>query len=733
MKSRVSIVVCAIVLFVFLGGASANVVIMQCDVGGCGPVQSGWTALGSCGAFTNVAGSGIDVALSTGNPGACECRNPGGTGTLDDVEADLLFANDEESSPGGDFIITFSNLTPGTSYRLLSYHNRSDEGDTTIGNVTVTGATVISVPASIVQNHAIMDNPAQTEFIAGAGDATIRFEAPAGGCNGCQVFLNGFVLEITGTVIQFDSASSTGAESSSPASLLVNISNPDPGVTYTATYMAVGGTATNGADYTLAPSMLTFPPGVTSLPINIPITNDGIDEDDETIIVELLSASGGSAVLGSLNQHTYVILDPRPGVSFEQPSSSGLESVSTVFVGVTLSAPINDTVTVHYAVTGGTATYGTDYTVATGPLVFAPYEFSKNIQITVYDDAIEEVSNETIELTIVSTSSNVKLGFENQHTYTIIDNEQGLQFDGLIWFYSEDPSNLYVNPDNRLVWDVAKGSQITTRLPEHRLSVVGDYVEFKYWWMTDGPHDCPDCFGCDPYCLDDDITCIAGTGDFRAGLFEADGEYITDDGYDISSSVFQGYKGYQWRFGPNMLAGPLRIEEWCQGYKEVHKTGQTKKKDVSFSDLMKSNDHPKLRDLPGFELPPGEWSLWTIWLERTASDTVEVGITLNDRTYIVEDDSSSGQPSKIDVFAIYMRNGRPYSTCQIEPFCTQPGADYNGDFDVDWKDLDLFGDFWMALCHQSSNHCQGRDLDQNHRVDFKDFAIFASQWGANCD
>ncbi len=271
---------------------------------------------------------------------------------------------------------------------------------------------------------------------------------------------------------------------------------------------------------------------------------------------------------------------------------------------------------------------------------------------------------------------------------------------------------------------------MTTRHPEHRLRVVGDYVEFKYWWMTDGPHNCDDCFDCDLYCLDGDITCIAGTGDFRAGLFEADGEYITDDGYEISNSVFQGYKGYQWRFGPNMLAGPTR---WVDCTDEVHKTGQTKKKDVSFSDLMSSNDHPKLRDLPGFELPPGEWSLWTIWLERTASDTVEVGITLNDRTYIAEDDSSSGQPSKIDVFAIYMRNGRPYSTWQIEPVCKPPKGDLDGSGFFDWGDVDFFSNWWLRRCVPSNWYCDGCDLNDDSMCNFTDFALFASYFLTGCN
>ncbi|MHC4867000.1 MAG: hypothetical protein ACYTEX_23225, partial [Planctomycetota bacterium] len=212
MSRRLYFLIFAVSVLGLVNSAGAGLVIVQCDVGDCGPLQSGWTSLGGCGTHINVAGTGIDVTLTTGNPGACACRNPGGTGTLANVESDLLFADNEQSSPGGDFIITFSNLLAGASYRLLSYHNRSDEGDTTIGGVTITGATVVSVPASIVQNHAIMDSLAECIFIAGAGDASIRFEAPAGGCPGCQVFLNGFVLELNAPTLTFESDGSGGLE-----------------------------------------------------------------------------------------------------------------------------------------------------------------------------------------------------------------------------------------------------------------------------------------------------------------------------------------------------------------------------------------------------------------------------------------------------------------------------------------------------------------------------------------
>jgi hypothetical protein len=117
-----------------------------------------------------------------------------------------------------------------------------------------------------------------------------------------------------------------------------------------------------------------------------------------------------------------------------------------------------------------------------------------------------------------------------------------------------------------------------------------------------------------------------------------------------------------------MKAGPTR---WVDCHDEVHKTGNFQKKPESLSNLMTTNDG--LEDyIPGFELPPGEWSLWTISLERLSSSRVRTSITLNDRTYTWTDSSSSGQPSKIDVFAIHMRNGRPYSILALDSLAPPP-------------------------------------------------------------
>jgi hypothetical protein len=699
---------------------------MQCDVGDCGPLQSGWASLGGCGIHANVAGSGIDVTLATGNPGACSCRNPGGTGTLADVEWDLLFADNEQSSPGGDFIITFSNLVPGASYRLLSYHNRSDEGDTTIPGVTITGAAVVSAPASIVQNHAIMDNPAECIFIAGAGDVSIRFQAPAGGCSGCQAFLNGFVLELNAPTITFESDASGGLETITPVFVPVNLISPEPGETYTVQYAVIGGTATPGDDYSFTPGTFIFTPGQSTKYISIDIVDDGEPEEDETIILELSNATGLDVVLG-IDQHTYIISDTRPKVSFHTAASSGLEGSTPALVAVKLSLASDQTVTVDYAATGGTATNGSDYVLAADTLQFDPLETTQYISISIVNDSIKE-PDETIRLDL-SDPCNATLGTTTQHIRTILDDEEGTVWDNKVWYYSDNSGVPFVNAEDQLEWDPEKPEQFITRLPSQRLSVVGDVVEVVYWLLTDGDHSCQDCFDCGLYCLDDDITCIAGTSDFRFGLFEADGEYITSDGMGTSNSIFTGYKGYNWRFGPNMIAGPTR---WVDCTGEVHKTGNFAKKPVGSSSLMTNNEG--LEDyIPGFEQPPGEWSLLTLRLERTGSSDIDMSITYNDRTYSWTDGSASGQPSNIDVFGVHMRNGRPYDRLVLDTICVTPPGDLDGDEDEEWDDLGIFTDYWLNRCRPSEGWCAGADINQDVLVNGEDYALFAQRWQDRCE
>ncbi|TFG50111.1 MAG: LamG domain-containing protein, partial [Candidatus Brocadiia bacterium] len=268
-------------------------------------------------------------------------------------------------------------------------------------------------------------------------------------------------------------------------------------------------------------------------------------------------------------------------------------------------------------------------------------------------------------------------------------------------YYSESPNTrLFVNAYNQLEWKPEKGGQFTARIPEQRLSQVGDKVEITYLWMTDGAHNCADCFAC-YNCYDGSIECIAGTSDFRVGLFQADGEYVTSDGYSVSSSsIWTGYKGYAFRFGPNMIhdpgiyAAPPGSGRWVDCTGEVHKTGEFQKKPASLSNLLYSNDG-LIPYIYGFGLPPGRFSQFTISVERLSSISVKCSITLNGQTQTWTDTNITEQAQKIDVIAIHMRNGRPYSRLVLGKCDDMGTADLNSDDKVDYKDLGIIIADWL--------------------------------------
>jgi len=201
-----------VVVLGLINGASAykTGTILKCDAGADpntadSPLQAGWTVV-VAGINVDVNSTGINVKLETGDPAQIALRTPGGSGPLADVETDLYFANNENKSPGNDFILTLYNLQDGY-YFLRSYHNRPDELSCVIQGVVISGAgTLISAPDKYVQNHDSMAEPAEIIFdSSGGGGVAIRYIGPdyadpnqSGGNNSPQAYFNGFTLEYLG-------------------------------------------------------------------------------------------------------------------------------------------------------------------------------------------------------------------------------------------------------------------------------------------------------------------------------------------------------------------------------------------------------------------------------------------------------------------------------------------------------------------------------------------------------
>ncbi|RKE03279.1 cadherin domain-containing protein [Marinifilum flexuosum] len=208
-----------------------------------------------------------------------------------------------------------------------------------------------------------------------------------------------------------------------------------------------------GVDYSITGSPIKIIAGSTSNTITITVSNDDLDEPDETVIVNMGEPT--NAIQGATSTFTANIIDNdlAPTVSFNTENSERSESISSTDLQVNLSAASGYPVSVDYVVQGtSTATgSGTDYTLANGTLSFAEGETSKNISISdIIDDTLDE-EDETIEV-ILTNPNNASLGTKQTHTYTILDND--------------DPPTVSFTTESQVSSNESGTMQITAELSE---------------------------------------------------------------------------------------------------------------------------------------------------------------------------------------------------------------------------------------------------------------------------
>jgi len=101
-------------------------------------------------------------------------------------------------------------------------------------------------------------------------------------------------------------------------------------------YTVIGGTAAGGGvDYTLEPDKLVFDPGQSTQYIPVTLVDDGVEEDNETIILELSGIAGAHP---AITEHTLEIADPTVlelavDLALEAPWNSGIADMRTVKPG----------------------------------------------------------------------------------------------------------------------------------------------------------------------------------------------------------------------------------------------------------------------------------------------------------------------------------------------------------------------------------------------------------------
>lgn len=187
-------------------------------------------------------------------------------------------------------------------------------------------------------------------------------------------------------------------------------------------YVASGGTATPGADYTPVAGTLTWPGGdATPQTFTIPISDDLVPEGDETVDLTLSNPTGGAS-LGTPSAAVLTILDDEAGGSLQFGAAGytvGAYGVS-ITIDVTRSGSVAGAVSVDYDTSDGTATLAdADYVQASGTLNWVDMDGApKTFDVLITDDVLAEPA-ETINLTLSNPTGGAILGAPSASVITI--------------------------------------------------------------------------------------------------------------------------------------------------------------------------------------------------------------------------------------------------------------------------------------------------------------------------
>ena len=352
-------------------------------------------------------------------------------GAYEDVSSDLTVTIKENDAPNVTVSPTTLPIIEGMSGMYSVVLTSEPTADVTVTMATNLAGTDLSVspsPAALVFTADNWNDP-QTVTVNAAVDADAVTDpavtlthtvTSTGDYNGVAA---SDVLVTIGetTVPELSIASSSQTEGAGTIGFAVTLSaaSDQP---VTVEYGTQGVTATQGTDYTGATGTVTFAAMETGKTISVALTDDTLDEINETFTVTLSNPSANATVSASAGTATGTITDDdnAPAVGLAAAAASAEEGESLSFE-VRLGAASAKTVTVAYATTGVTATQGTDYTGASGTLTFAPGgALGQTITVLTAEDALDE-ADETFALAL-SGAANAILGTASA-TGTITDDD----------------------------------------------------------------------------------------------------------------------------------------------------------------------------------------------------------------------------------------------------------------------------------------------------------------------
>jgi alpha-tubulin suppressor-like RCC1 family protein len=188
----------------------------------------------------------------------------------------------------------------------------------------------------------------------------------------------------------------------------------------TVSYSLLAGTA-GGGDLALGDGTATIPAGSQTVDVDVPVSDDALDEDDETFTIVLRDASNGIQLDRSQATGTIADDDAPPAVGIQPATvAEGDTSLTDATLSVQLSQPSGKQVAVAYATADGDASNPDDYRASSGRLVFRPGEQQAVVHVSVRGDSAVE-TDETLSVSL-SEPENATLG-DGSASLTIDDDD----------------------------------------------------------------------------------------------------------------------------------------------------------------------------------------------------------------------------------------------------------------------------------------------------------------------
>lgn len=390
------------------------------------------------------------VSLALSNPtGPATLGTPSSatlTITDNDLEPNVRFSTDNYPVNEGDGSRMITVQLSEASGREVTVDYTTGDGTATTGeDYTTTAGTLRFVPGDTSETFTvpIIDDNVFERFdesinlaLSGANNATIGSPGTA------RILIRD---NDTKANVQFSRSNYDVNEGDDFATISVVLSRP-VGELVSINYATSDGTATAGADYTARNNTLTFPSGVITRTFTVPITDDLIDENNETVNLSLSSPQPSAALnLGPRSSSILNIIDNDGAteIQFASATYSVTESAGTATINVVRSGLSAFEVRVNYATTGGSATAGQDYTATSGTLVFGPNETSKSFEVPIIADGINEPP-ETVNLAL-SNPVLATLGSPSTAVLTIHDSNEAPAVQFSQDTYTVDESMLTAN------------------------------------------------------------------------------------------------------------------------------------------------------------------------------------------------------------------------------------------------------------------------------------------------